>query len=99
MAIEATPVIANHNYKSWTITAQDADTTTSFAHGFGVEPDMVCLRSTLSEGTTDTSTWGVEVDATNITLLKQNATGSGGANAGTTVVAKVVAWRPHSVAQ
>ena len=94
MGFTITAVEAEHNYKSWNVTCQDSDTTTSFAHGFGMAPDFYNIVSALSQGTTDTSTWGMAVDATNITLTKQNATGSGGTN-----VAKVWAWRPHSAAR
>jgi len=105
MAIAVTPVINKKNYKSWTVTALDADTTFTFAHGFttplgvGFAPDMVCMNSTLSQGTTGTSTWGVTVDAVNITLDKQPEIGSGGLTPGVTVLGKLVAWKPHSVAE
>ena len=109
MAITATAVIAKHNYKSWTITCLDADTTTTFAHGFatlagvGFAPDLVTITSTLanngSGATTAVASWGVTVDATNITLNKLSLTGSGGTSAGVTVVAKLNAWKPHSVAE
>ncbi len=105
MAIVQTAVVNKTNYKSWSITALDADTTLTFNHGFasplGVafEPDLVCIRSTLSQGTTNTSTWGVTVTSTQITVTKQNASGSGGTSPGVTVVAKLVAWKPHSVAE
>ena len=94
MAFTITAVESTHNYKSWNVTCLDADTTTSFAHGIGLAPDFFMITPALSQGTTNTSTWGMTVNATNITLTKQNATGSGGTN-----VAKVWAWRPHTAAR
>jgi hypothetical protein len=102
-------VINKKNYKSWTVTCQDADTTTTVAHGFvtaagvGFAPDLVTITSTLNNGggsaTTAVVTWGVTVDATNLYLTKLSLTGSGGTSPGTTVVAKVNAWKPHSIAE
>jgi hypothetical protein len=94
--ISAAPVQDTNNWKTWNITALDADTATSFAHGFGAAPDGFWITPALSEGTTNTSTWGMTVDATNVNLTKQNATGSGGTTPGTSVVAKVFLWRPQS---
>jgi hypothetical protein len=103
-------VVSNPNYKSWTITALDADTTTTFVHGFTsgpgaiipnapVAPDFAQIVPFVTYATTALPTWGVTVSTTNITLTKQGATGSGGATPGTTVIAKVNAWLPHSIAQ
>jgi hypothetical protein len=108
-AIVATPVIAKTNYKSWTLTALDADTTASFNHGFkqtapsgnpatDVAPDEVVLTPTTS-AIALAGAYAVSVSATQITVTKQNAANSGGATPGTTVVAKVNAWRPHSIAE
>jgi len=97
--ITATAVEKTNNYKSWTITALDADTSTSFAHGFGSAPDQVLVENELQPSTTVAFLWGVTVNATNITLMKAANAGSGGASAGTSIVAKVYAWRPHSVAR
>jgi hypothetical protein len=43
--------------------------------------------------------FGVTASSTQITVTKQNAVGSGGATPGTSVVGKIVAWRPHSIAE
>ena len=100
MAIVATPVQTTNNYKSWNITALDADTTVSFAHNFGAAPpDFFTITPALSQGTTNTSTWGMTAAGTQFTLTKQNATGSGGTTAGTSVVAKVFGWLPHTAAR
>lgn len=97
MAIAFTAVIAGQNYKSWTITALDADTTTTFAHGFSTTPDFYQIQPIVTYATTALPTWGMTVDSTNITLLKSAATASGGATPGTTVIAKVIVMRPHSI--
>jgi hypothetical protein len=62
---------------------------------------MVSIQSALANGggsSTVCAVWGVTVDATNLYLVKQNSVGSGGSSPGTTVVAKLVAWKPHSIA-
>jgi hypothetical protein len=103
--IVATPVINNNNYKSWTITCADADTTVTIAHGFGTSPALDCawIQSYLVNGggttTALVSLWGCQVVGTGIVLTKENLAGSGGTTAGTSVVAKLFAWRPHSAAQ
>jgi hypothetical protein len=104
MTIVATPVVNNNNYKSWNITCQDADTTVTIAHGMGSSPpDAIWIQSALVNGggttTALVSAWGVTASGTGITLTKENLAGSGGATAGTSVVAKLYAWRPHSAAQ
>jgi len=104
MAIVATKVVDNNNYKSWNITCLDTDTTVAIAHGMGSSPpDTIWIQSALSNGggttTSLVSTWGVTAAGTQITLTKQNLAGSGGTTAGTSVVAKLYAWRPHSAAQ
>ncbi len=92
MAITATAVQRGKTYKSWTLTALDADTTTSFAHGFSTTPDFVEIQPLVTY-----ATWGATADATNIILNKSSATASGGATPGTTVIAKVYAMLPHSL--
>lgn len=90
----------NHpTYKSWTLTKDDADTTTTFAHGFTAgTPDAVYVVSTLQpDTTTDIIGWSVTVDSVNLTLMSAGNAGSGGTTPGTTVVAKVTAWLPHSI--
>jgi hypothetical protein len=99
-AIVATPVESDNNYKSWNITALDADTSGSFAHGFGSSPpDFYNIVPALSVGTSATSTWGMTAAGTQFTLTKQDAAGSGGQTAGTSIVAKVWGWLPHSAAR
>lgn len=101
MTIAATTVINNPNYKSWTITAADADVSGTFAHGFGATPDAVLLTSAFATGGTAVTSvnWAATVTATTITLTKTSSGGSGGTTAGTTVVLKVVAMLPHSIMQ
>lgn len=109
--IVATPVVtgsavlkpASPNYKSWTLTALDADTTLAFPHGFvnqagtGIIPDFAILQELVSYANAALPNWGVAVDATNITVTKTAATASGGATPGTTVVAKVYAMVPSTI--
>lgn len=98
MAGVATAVINQPNYKSWTVTALDADTSLTIAHGFGVQPDMVVVENALAASATDgVNQNNVTADATNITFTKTTASGSGGGTPGTTVIAKIVALRPHSM--
>jgi hypothetical protein len=99
MAITATLVVNNPNYKSWTITALDADTTTTFLHGFASAPDVHALTPTISYAFTALPTWGISRNSTTITLVKQAATGSGGAVPGTTIIGKLNAMLPHSIIQ
>jgi hypothetical protein len=100
MAITATAVLNNGNaYKSWNVVCSDTDTTGSFAHGFGVTPDLVAITQLFSLTTADNPDWAATWTATTITLLKQSATGSGGTTSGTTVVVKVFAMLPHSILQ
>jgi hypothetical protein len=97
--IVATPAWSSHNYKSWKITAEDADTSTTFAHGFGIAPDEFLVTPALLPGTATPFAWAMSVDTTYITLQKAAFVGSGGASPTTSVVAKVFAWRPHSGAR
>jgi len=108
--IVATAVVAKTNYKSWTLTALDADTTLAINHGFkgsppgaspstDVAPDFVVLQPLVSYANAALPNWGVSVSSTQITVTKTNATASGGASPGTTVIAKLYAWRPHSIAE
>jgi hypothetical protein len=100
MSIVATPLETTNNYKSWNITALDADVSGTFPHNFGpLPPDFFSLTPALSEGTTNTSTWGMTASGTQFTITKQNATGSGGTTAGISIVAKVFGWLPHSAAR
>ena len=98
MAIELTAVINNPNYKSWTVTALEADTTTTVAHGFGEAPDSVVFTPT-NNTIAAAAGAGVEVTATNLVVTKSTAVGSGGAVPGTSVIGKIVAMRPHTIMQ
>jgi hypothetical protein len=97
MAITLTPVINHPTYKSWTITKADADTTTTFVHGFASAPDDVHFSSSLGSSTTNVWGWGIAVSGTGITLLNAGLTGSGGTTPGTTIIGKICAWLPHSI--
>lgn len=100
MAIVATAVKANRNYKSWTLTGLDADTTVSIAHGFGVAPDLCIIQSQLAASAVDgVNQLSAVADATNIVVTKTTASGSGGGVPGTTIMAKLWAERPHSIGQ
>ena len=114
MAIVATGVVtgagilapASPEYKSWTLTCLDADTgPLAIPHGFknaagvAAAPDNVQLQESISVANAALANWGVTVDATNINVTKKNAAGSGGAVAGTTIVAKIVARLPHTEEQ
>jgi hypothetical protein len=98
MAITATAVVNNPNYKSWTVVCSDTDTTGSFAHGFASTPDAVLLVQTFFQGTTNPN-WSYSVTGTTLTINKASAASSGGTTSGTTIVLKVVAMLPHSVMQ
>ena len=97
MAVAATAVIAGTYYKSWTLTALDADTATSVVHGFGFTPDFVEYQPGITYASTATPSFGATTDATNIYFVKSNTTGSGGASPGTTVIGKLYGWKPHSI--
>ncbi len=101
MAIVNTAVINNPTYKSWTLTALDADTTLTFNHGFGVAPDFVVVNPVLAaSATAGLSVWTISaISSTQITVTKTAAVGSGGGVPGTTVVAKIVALLPNSAMQ
>lgn len=94
MAITATPVVNNANYKSWTVEATaDGDTTANIAHGMGVAPDLIVLTPMVAAARL--SLWVATADATNIAIAKATTGGSGAAGA----QLKVVAARPHSIMQ
>lgn len=101
MAIVQTAVLNNPTYKSWTLTALDADTALAFNHNFGtgITPDFVEVQPTLAaSATAGLNVWTITaVSATQITVSKTTAAGSGGGVPGTTVVAKVYAMLPHSI--
>jgi hypothetical protein len=97
--IVATPAWSSHNYKSWNIRAEDADTSTTFAHGFGIAPDEFLVTPGLQPDTATPFSWAMTVDTTYITLMKAAFVGSGGAVPTTSVVAKVFTWRLHSAAR
>lgn len=97
MAIVATAVVNNPTYKSWTLTALDADTTLAITHNFGSAPDVAFVQPYISSATAGVIAWGVVVSATQITLTKQTTATSGGTTPGTTVIGKLVAMLPHSI--
>jgi hypothetical protein len=97
MAITLTPVATDRSYKSWNITALDADTTTTVVHGFAAQPDFGIIQPTTSFATTAQASWGLTIGSTQITVTKQGATGSGGTTPGTTVVARLYIESPHSI--
>lgn len=107
MAIAVTAVINKPDYKSWTATALDADTTLAFNHGFtdpvtgaSVAPDAIFLNAVgAALALTAGPNWSYTVSSTQITLNKLTSTGSGGASPGVTVILKVIAMRPHSIMQ
>jgi hypothetical protein len=104
-AIVATVVINKANYKSWTLTCLDADTTLNLAHGFvtnagvAVAPDQAFIQNSFSFASAALPNWGIVITSTQIQITKQNAGGSGGTTPGTTQVGKLYAWRPHSIAE
>ncbi len=91
---------ASAQYKSWNVTAVDADTLLSVNHGFvdkngnPVAPDLTEIQHGASTTTAGRASWGVTTTPTQIILTKQPAVGSGGAPA-----AKLIAGQPHSVIQ
>lgn len=95
MAITATPVLtrASLTYRSWNVDATaDGDTSLAFNHGLSAAPDCVILTPLTAAGLL--STWIVSaVSATQITITKSNAGGSGAVP----VQLKVVAFLPHSI--
>lgn len=104
-----TAAIAKTNYKSWNLVALAADTGIAFLHGFkqtapsgdpntDVAPDFLVLTPTNSTIAL-AAAFGVTTDAIQITVTKQGAVNSGGAVPGTSIIAKVFAWRPHSIAE
>ena len=95
MTIAATAVKTAKTYKSWTVTCADADTSGSFAHGFGATPDCVILTPAVSAASL--TNWSATVDGTTLYLVKLSATGSGGTTPGTTIALKVVVMLPHSI--
>jgi hypothetical protein len=87
----------------------DADTTLVIPHGFkqtapsgnpllGLMPDFVMLQEMITYLNAALPNFGCVADATNITVSKTNAVGSGGPGP-CTVIAKIEAWRAHSIAE
>jgi hypothetical protein len=100
--ITATVVVGTtgSNYRSWTLVAADSGTNVVIAHGMGVAPDFIQVTPQYALNATTNPMWAVTaVDSTNITIQKSTGAGTGGTTAGTSVVAKVVAFRPHSILQ
>jgi hypothetical protein len=97
--IVATPGWSSHNFKTWMITAEDADTSTTFAHGFGSRPQEFLITPALQPDTTTPFAWAATWDTTYVTLMKAAFAGSGGAAPTTSMVAEVFGWRAHSAAR
>ena len=97
MALAITTVLNTPTYKSWTVTSLDADTTGTFAHGFGSTPDAMIPLEVFFQGVTNPNFAVTGVTATSFTIQKTNSASSGGTTPGTTVVLKVVAFLPHSI--
>ena len=105
--VTSTAVINGPNYKSWTVTCAEADTSGTITHGFkgippgaspstDVAPDMVLIvpvNATIAAA----GTVGITTSTTTITITKANAVGSCGGTPGTTIAYKVFALRPSSL--
>lgn len=83
--------------RTWTVTAQDADTATSVAHGITGTPGFLWFTPAVTFASTATPSFGVTANATSLFFTKSNTAGSGGLTAGTTVIGTVGAWTPHSL--
>ncbi len=105
----ATAIVNRTDYKSWTITMLDADTSLVIPHGFkqtapsgnpllAFMPDFCMLQELVTYGNAALPNFGCVADVTNITVSKTNAVGSGGPGP-CTVIAKIEAWRAHSDAE
>jgi hypothetical protein len=100
MAIAVTAVAATGQaYRSWTVTAADADTATSFTHGLLTTPDAIRFEPAVTFASTATPSFGATANTTSIFFVKSNTAGSGGLTAGTTVIGRIVAVLPHSLSQ
>lgn len=97
MAIAVTASIAGTYMKSWTVTAQDADTATTITHGITGTPLFLAFTPAVTFASTATPSFGVTATATSVFFTKSNTAGSGGLTAGTTVIGTVYAWTPHSL--
>lgn len=98
--ITATAVVGTtgNSFRSWTLVAADTGTNVTIAHGMGVAPDFVTVVPQYALNATTNPMWAVTaVDSTNITLQKSTGAGTGGTTAGTSIIAKVYAMRPHSI--
>ncbi len=93
---------ATPQYKSWTVTALDADTTVTFNHGFvnqsgvSIAPDLAFIQELVTYANAALPNWGVAVSATQITLTKQGSAGSG---TGLGNIAKLYAGTPDTILQ
>ena len=80
MAVTATLVPGGRRAKVWTVTfGADGDTTIAIPHGFNGTPDHVEFFPLTPEAYVGQITQGL-TDATNVTLNKVAALGSGGAS-------------------
>ena len=100
VAPAATPLVANPNVRQFNVTCLDADVgPTAFNHGANavVASDLYCMIvPQISLAYAAAAFWGVSWTATQVTLSKQNAAGSGGGVPGTTVVAILLVWNIHT---
>lgn len=92
MAITSSTQLATGNQFISHVTATaDADTSLAIPHGLGAAPLEVTLTGLLAEARL--SAWIVSgIDATNVTILKDTAVGSGAAGQ----QLKLIVKRPHS---
>lgn len=94
MAVTVTPVLAGATLNVSDVEAtQDADDTAIVPHGLGVVPVVVTFTPLLRDLAAASQWAATSIDATNITLNKSIAGGSGGAGA----QIRVIAATPHSL--
>ncbi len=95
MAISTATILAGANIFSADVTATlDADTTIVIPHGLGATPLLVTMSGMAASLEGILSAWGASaIGATNFTLSKTTAVGSG--NAGIQI--RVAVSLPHSI--
>lgn len=90
MAITATLQPSQERAKRWTVTfTLDADTAIAIPHGFNGPPDNAYLVPLNAEAYIGQIV-RTSIDATNVTITKSAALGSGGASV------ELIAYKPHS---
>jgi hypothetical protein len=103
-AIVATPVItgaailapATPQLKTWTLTALDADVAVNVPHGM-TAPLIAFVIPLVSYATAAIPNWASPIVGANVALAKTANAGSGGAVAGTTVIAMLVVMTPTTL--